>query len=292
MTDSLLRGITRDKSLRFFAVNAADTVQQAIDFHYLSITSSVTLGRLLVAGLLMGAGLKNAEDLLTLRIDGDGPIGVVLVTATGDGTIKGYVQNPQIELAKSSKGFAVAEAVGKGYLSVIRSMTGSKPYTGQVALVSGEIGQDICHYYQQSEQMDTLVNLGILIEKDAVIRQAAGVFVQCMPDTPVEVKTLLNANAQQTPNLSDLLDMGMSLEDILQKFIFKNIPIDIADQKPVSYFCNCTKDRFSAGMRLLDKQELKEMIESNEAISASCHFCNKNYKFSTDELQEMLRSKI
>ena len=288
LPDYLFRGITKDKHIRFFAVNALHTVQTAVDLHYLSLTSSVALGRLLIGGLLMSASLKNENDLLTLRIDGDGPIGTILVTATGNNTIKGYVQNPACELPMRGNGFAIAEAVGSGNLSVIRSIADSRPYIGQIALVSGEVGEDISYYYHQSEQIDTVVNLGILIENDARIKQAGGILVQCMPDTPDGLLAILNENVSRFPNLSDFMDMGHSLEEILEKYYFKDIPVEIFENKPVGYHCNCDRQRFYDGIKMLGKKEIQELIESEEKVSAECHFCNQKYEFSRDELAMML----
>ncbi|MCL2064107.1 MAG: Hsp33 family molecular chaperone HslO [Candidatus Cloacimonetes bacterium] len=287
MPDFLIRGITKDKFIRFFAVNAFSAVQTAIDLHYLSITNSVILGRLLISGLLMSANLKNPKDLLTLRIDGDGPVGSVLVTATGENTIKGYVQNPQIELPKTEKGFAVSEAIGKGTLSVIMSLADSPPYVSQIELVSGEIGEDLCYYYYQSEQIDTMVNLGVLIDSNARIKQAGGILVQCMPETPIEILESLNKNISKFPNLSDIMDMGHSLDFILEKYIFNNIPIEILEEKQIAYFCNCDRKRFYNGIKLLGQDEIQSMIDSNETIFAECHFCNKKYEFTIDDLKNI-----
>ena len=311
MKDYLLRGMTKDKSIRFFAVNAMETVQTAIDMHYLSITNSVVLGRLLISGLLLSASLKNSKDLLTLRVDGDGPIGSVLVTAKGDNTIKGYVQNPQVELPKTQKGFAISDAIGKGFLTVIKSIGDSPPYNSQVELVTSEIGEDICHYFQQSEQIDTMLNLGILIEPDARLKQAGGILVQCMPlqifDEELQVTSYklqensplhppthsswggqlerLNDNISKFPNLSDFMDMGHTLEHILENHIFKGIPIEIKQKSPVAYLCNCDRERFLNGIKLLGKAEIQNMIDENKPITAECHFCDKTYEFSIDELK-------
>ena len=287
MTDYLLRAITKDKHIRVHAVNARETVQTAVDLHYLSTTNSVIMGRLIICGLLMSVNLKNKTDLITLRIDGNGPVGSVVVTATGDNTIKGYINNPQLELTKNAKGFAVAEAIGKGTLSVIKSTANNQNYHSQIELVSSEIGEDLCHYYQQSEQIDTMVNLGIMLEKDAMIKNACGILVQCMPETPVYILETLNENIQVFPNLSDMVDMGYSLEQIIEQFIFKNMPIDFLEQKSISYFCNCNKDRFLNGIRLLGKDEIQSLIDSDETITAECHFCNKKYSFMKTDFENL-----
>jgi len=275
MSDKMIRGMTSDGYVRFFAVTSHETVQTAIDVHNLSTVNSVVMGRLIIGGLLMGECLKNPEDLLTLRIDGDGPIGVVLVTATGRGTIKGYVECPQVELTLNERGFAVAEAVGSGSLTVIKSISGRPPYSGQVELVSSEIGLDIANYFFQSEQIDTIINIGILLNPDTTIKQAGGFLIQCMPDTPDELLLQLQKNNESFPNLSDFMDMGHSLVDILEKYIFKGIPIKITDSHPVSYQCNCDKQRFLDGIKLLGKEEIQSLIDSDESISAECHFCDK-----------------
>jgi len=284
MSDYAVRGITHDGYVRFFGVNAPETVQKAIDLHYLSIINSVVMGRLLLSGLLIGAGLKNEDDLLTIRIDGDGPSGVVLVTTTGKGTIKGYVENPQIELRMTDKGFAVAEAVGSGTLSVIRSIGDNPAYTGQIELVSGEIGDDLSYYFKQSEQIDTIVNLGILVSPQAKIIQAGGILVQCMPDTPDELLEILDKNAQKFPNLSDIMDMGYSVEQMLTQFIFKEIPIQFLDKNDVCYKCDCNMERFLNGIKLLGKEEIQEIINSDEPLMAECHFCGLKYEFDKGEL--------
>ena len=285
INDYLIRGITKDKHLRFFGVYALETLSTAIDFHYLSITNSVALGRLLISGLLMGATLKNQEDKLTLRIDGDGPLGTLLITTCGNNTIKGYVQNPQVELPMNEKGFAIAEGIGNGYLNVIKSFPDSPPYNSQTELITSEIGDDISHYYNLSEQIDTVLNLGLLINKDASVRQAGGFLIQCLPDTPLSVIEKLKANIDKFPNLSDFMDMGHSIDYILEKHIFASIPIEILDQKPVKYHCDCDRDKFFRGIMLLEKKEIQEMIEANEPIEAHCYFCNKKYKFDVDELR-------
>jgi molecular chaperone Hsp33 len=295
--------MTKDRHIRFFVVEAKDTVQEAIDIHHLSITSSVALGRLLIGGLLMGANMKNDDDILTLRIDGDGHLGTLLVTAvhkasdvdeemseTGTICIKGYVQNPKVELPMSDKGFAVAEAIGKGTLSVIKQLGDSQPYMGQIELVSSEIGEDISYYYQQSEQIDTVVNLGILIDKNAVIMQAGGILIQCMPDTPDDLIALINDNVRRFPNLSDCMDIGFHLEEILEKNIFKGIPIEIFEHKLVKYHCGCDREKFYTGIKMLGEKEIQELIDDGEEVFAECHFCDKRYGFGVDELKEMLNA--
>jgi len=285
LSDYVLKGITHDQQIIIYAVEAKKTVQTAIDLHYLSITAAVTLGRLLISGLLMSAGLKHEEDLLTLRIDGDGPLGTVVVTATGANTVRGYIKNPQTELAKNEKGIAVAEAIGKGFLSVIRSIGEQHPYTGQVELISGEIGEDLCYYYHQSEQLETVINLGLLIEKDAQIRQAGGFLLQVLPGASAKVLEEIKDHLRLFPNLSDYMDMGFSIETILAQNILPGISHTILEVKPVSYRCNCNRERFLRSIKLLSPDEIQALRENQEPITAECHFCNQKFVFQSDEFE-------
>ena len=207
MKDYLIRGITKDKCIRFFAVRANDLVENAVKIHQLSYTNSIILGRTLIAGLLMSMDLKNEKDLLTLKFNGDGPAGEFVVTSSGDNTIKGYTNNPSYELdLKQINSFNASLAVGNGVLNVIRSIGDSKPYIGQVDIVSGEIAEDIAYYYSQSEQIPTAIQLGVLMNDDASVRQAGGFLVQLMPNTPEHIIEKLEENLRRLPNFSDLLD--------------------------------------------------------------------------------------
>jgi len=284
LADYLLRGSTTDGHFRFFAVDGRETVQTAIDIHYLSIVNSVAFGRLLIAGLLMATSLKNPDDLLTVRIDGDGPSGVLLVSANGDGTIRGYVQNPQVELPMTERGFAVADAIGKGTLSVIRSVADSPPYTSQTRLTTSEIGDDICAYFLQSEQIQTVVNLGILISPQAEVLQAGGLFIQCLPDTPFSLIESMYERVNRVPNLSDLMDMGISLSDILARYIFTGVEFKVSERSEVAYKCHCDRQRFYRGLMLLSTDERRELFRDDDSITAQCHFCGKKYEFSSEEL--------
>ncbi|MCB5249891.1 MAG: Hsp33 family molecular chaperone HslO [Candidatus Cloacimonadales bacterium] len=292
MKDYLIRGITKDKCIRFFAVRANDLVENAVKIHQLSYTNSIILGRTLIAGLLMSMDLKNEKDLLTLKFNGDGPAGEFVVTSSGDNTIKGYTNNPSYELdLKQINSFNASLAVGNGVLNVIRSIGDSKPYIGQVDIVSGEIAEDIAYYYSQSEQIPTAIQLGVLMNDDASVRQAGGFLVQLMPNTPEHIIEKLEENLRRLPNFSDLLDMNYSLEELISDFILKGFGIDIKEKHSVKYDCNCSKERFSKGLALLDSDELKQIVEDNEPISAECHFCNKSYSFSIDELKEILNKR-
>ncbi len=287
MKDYLIRGITKDKCIRFFAISANQVVSEAMKIHHLSYTNSILLGRTLIAGLLMSNDLKNEDDLLTIRFIGDGPAGHFLVTCNGKNSIKGYSENPGFE---SEKGFNASAAVGSGVINVIKSIGDLKPYIGQTNIISGEIAEDIAYYFMQSEQIPTAIQLGVLLNDDASVRQAGGFLVQLMPDTPEHLIERLENNIKAFPNFSDMLDLNYSLESLIEKFILKGFGIDITETNEVRYECNCNKDRFEKGLALLGKEELQIMIDDNESISAECHFCNKTYQFDLIDLKKIYNS--
>jgi len=286
--DYLIRGITKDKCIRFFAVRANEVVNEAIKIHKLSYTNSIILGRTLIAGLLMSKDLKNKNDLLTIKFAGDGPAGDFLVTATGDNTIKGYTNNPSYEIdLDKTKVFKASDAVGKGVLNIIRSIGDSKPYIGQTNIISGEIAEDIAYYYSQSEQIPTAIQLGVLMNDDATVKQAGGFLVQLMPNTPEHIIDKLEDNIKKLPNFSDLLDMDYSIEELINNFVLKGFLTEITENHGVKYECNCSRERFSKGLSLLGKDEIAQLIEDNETINAECHFCNKSYSFSIEDLKSI-----
>ncbi len=292
MKDKVLRGITDNKFIRFFAVNSTATVQEAVDLHNLSITSSVLLGRLISGALMMGMDLKSTNDSLTLKIDGDGPIGKALVTANRVGEVKGYVNNPQAELPinKDTNTIDVKTAVGNGTLTIIKDLGMKNPYMGQVEIKYGTIAKDLTYYFVASEQVPSSVGLGVLIEPDGSIRQSGGFIVQLMPDTPEKVITQLETNLAKFPNLTDVMDMGFSIEKIIKKFILKGFKPEFLEEINAEYKCSCSYKKFENGLKLLSKAELQEAIEKDEELVVHCHFCNKDYKYGKTKIEKILET--
>ena len=291
MSDKIIRGHSKSKNIRFFAVNSADVVRKATEMHELSITNSVLLGRVLSATLMMGMTLKNRTDSINIKFSGDGPSEKCIAVSGNDGKVKGYVANPKAELPKNDRNeIDVKGAIGNGFLTVIKDMSLKQPYTSQIELVSGEIAQDLTYYFAKSEQTPSAVGLGVLVEKDGSIKQAGGFIVQLMPDTPEEEIQVLERNLQEFPNLTDLLDMGKDIETIVETMILKDIPIIFTDRKDASFSCDCSKERFSRGLRLLGKTELEDIVEKKEEVPVVCHFCNAKYVFNVEEVKAILNT--
>ena len=291
--DYLIRGIASNNQIRFFATSCTQSVQHVVDIHHLSTTNSFFLGRLISAGYLMAATLKNYNDSVTIKIHSDGPLKGAIIVAKGDHTIKGYVFNPEYEMSMNNNdtSLKLGREVGSGILTIIKDLQLDHPYSGQIELVSGEIAEDIAYYYAISEQTPTTLNLGLLCEPNGKIRTAGGFLIQLLPDTPDDIITQLENNLSSFPNLSDMLDMGHSIEHIIENFILKGFDSEITERYPISYHCDCSKDRFKNGIRLLDNVELTEIIEANETINTECHFCNNQYPFTIGEIKDILLEK-
>ncbi|HIS56466.1 MAG: Hsp33 family molecular chaperone HslO [Lachnospiraceae bacterium] len=291
MSDYMIRATAAEGQIRAFAATTKDLVEYARAAHNTSPVATAALGRLLTAGTMMGPMMKGEQDLLTLKIQGDGPIQGITVTADSMGNVKGYVGNPEVMLPPNAKGkLDVAGAVGIGVLSVIKDIGLKEPYVGQTILVSGEIAEDLTYYYATSEQTPSCVALGVLINKTNTVRQAGGFILQLMPGASEEVVSALETKIASLAPVTSMLDQGMNPEAILQD-ILGDMGLEIMDQIPVQFHCNCSKERVSRALASIDPKDIQEMIEDGKPIEVNCHFCNKNYTFSPEELQEMLEQK-
>ncbi len=292
MSDRIIRGITKNKFVRFFAVDSTETTKNASKIHNLSGTTSVIIGRLLSAGLMMAFDMKSSTDLLTLKLQCEGPIGGALVTANRNGEIKGYINNPQINLpSNSEKIIDVKSAIGKGLITIIKDLGLKNPYIGNVELIYGTIARDLTHYFVKSEQIPSSVGLGVLTNEEGEAQQSGGFIIQLMPDVPEEVISKIETNLNKFPHLTDVMDMDYEIEEIISDFILKGLQPEIKKTIPAKFKCDCSFEKFEKGLQLLDKEELEEMIDKNEAIVINCHFCNKHYSFGEKKILKILSRK-
>jgi molecular chaperone Hsp33 len=292
MPDKIIRGMAGEETFRFFAVDSTQTVQEAVHHHQLSVTATVFLGRMLAAGLMMGSDLKNDTDSLTIKIDSDGVMGGALVDCRSDGRIRGYVFHPEVELPlhEDSKVIQVGKAVGSGILTVIKKFGSSTPYQSEIQLQTGEVAEDLAFYYAQSEQIPTAVSLGVLINPDASVKKAGGFMVQAMPNASEDMLNQLENNINKMPYMSDLLDMGLTIEEICTKVLFKNMDMVVTQELKAQYFCSCSKESFARGLGLLDVSDLEEM--RSETVTTHCRFCGREYTFSRQEITDIMEMKI
>ena len=289
MTDYIVRGTAANNQIRVFAATTKDLVEHARKAHNTSPVATAALGRLLTGGAMMGSMMKGEKDLLTVQIQCSGPIQGLTVTADSKGNVKGYAYNPNVMLPPSDKGkLDVGKALDLGVLSVIKDMGLKEPYMGQTQLVSGEIAEDLTYYFATSEQVPSAVSLGVLMEKDNTVKRAGGFIIQLMPFAEDGLAEKLEEKLQNMEPITSLLEKNLTPEDIIQE-VLGEYGVEIMDTMPTQFYCNCTKDRVEKAIISVGSQELNNMIQENKPIEVNCHFCNRNYTFSIEELKEILR---
>ncbi len=290
MSDRILRATAEDAQVRIFTADTRELVQEAWNKHKTSPVATAALGRLLTAGAMMGAMQKGENELLTIKIAGDGPIGGITVTADAKSRVKGYVINPAVDLPLKTNGkLDVSGAVGDGDLIVIRDMGLKEPYTGRTRLQTGEIAEDLTYYFTVSEQMPSSVGLGVLVDRDYSVRQAGGFLIQMMPYATEEAVDRLERNLAKISSVTALLDGGSSPEDILH-MIADGMRVEIMDSIVPEYYCGCDRKRVEKALISLGREELNAMIADGETIETHCDFCNKYYYFTVGELEELCRN--
>lgn len=290
--DYIVRAIAADGQIRAFAATTRAMVEYGRSAHNLSPVATAALGRLMTAGAMMGIMMKGSEDLLTLRIQGDGPIEGLTVTADAEANVKGYVFNPGVMLPPTENGkLDVGGALGVGVLSVIKDTGLKEPYVGQTILVSGEIAEDLTYYYATSEQTPSSVALGVLMNRENTVRQAGGFIIQLLPDASDEIIDKLEKKLTEMDSITSLLDSGYTPEMILQH-ILGEFGLSILNTVPTRFFCNCDKARVEKALISVGKKELSEMIEEGKEVEVNCHFCNEDYKFSVEELTVLLEKAL
>lgn len=289
MKDYIVRAAAKDGSVRAFCAVTTNLVNRAQKIHSLYPVASAALGRLLTASAMMGAMLKSEDDLLTIQITGNGPIGRVLATADCHSNVKGYVGNPKVDLPKNDKGkLDVGGAVGTdGFLTVIRDFGLKEPYVGKVPLVSGEIGDDLTSYFAVSEQIPSVVGLGVLVDVDISIKAAGGFIVQVMPEATDETITKLEENVKKITSVTKMLEDNMLPEDILGCAL-DGIDFEITDNLDTKYFCNCSRERVEKALVSVGESELEDIIKKDKKAEIMCHFCDKVYNFDENDLKILL----
>lgn len=289
MNDYLLKAIAFDGQIRAFAVKATDTVGEAQRRHDSWNTATAALGRTMVGSVMLGA-MNKGEDVVTVRIQGDGPAGMIIVGANGRGDVKGYLQNPQVSLPLNNKGkIDVRGAVGTtGSLSVMKDLGLKEPFSGQVPLVSGELGEDFTYYLANSEQVPSAVGLSVLVDTDDSVKASGGFMIQVMPGATEETITEIENRIKHIPMVSRLIEEGELPEEILNRLLGSE-NVKILDKMPVQFKCDCSSEKFSAALISLGTKELQEMIDEDHGAEAVCHFCNNKYMFSEADLSDLIQ---
>ena len=286
--DYMIRAVAANAQIRAFAVTARDLTETARQAHNTSPIATAALGRAMSGALMMADMLKGPRDLLTIQIDGDGPMQGLVVTADNHGHVKGYVKNPDVILPPNAqRHLNVGGAVGHGTLTVIRDMDLKDPYIGQIPLVTGEIAEDLTAYYAQSEQIPSSVGLGVLMNRENTVRRAGGFVVQLMPFAGEDVIARLEENIRSISAVTTILEEESTPEHLLET-VLKGFDLQVTSVEDVSFYCNCSRERFERGLVLLGKAELENIIAEGEDVDLTCQFCSRSYRFTPDQIRKIL----
>lgn len=291
--DKLIQGTAADGTVRFMAAITTETVAEAIRRHQTAPTASAAFGRVLTGTLLLGSSLTEF-DRLTVKIEGDGPIGGIIAEAMTSGTVRGYVRNPEAELPPKENGkFDVSGVVGEGMFHVMRESgfdVGSyrEPYHGSVPLYTGEIAEDFAYYLLKSEQIPSAVLLGVLLQpEEPYVKASGGVMLQILPGANEHIVTMIEDTIRHAPHLTHVIEQGASAEDLV-KLALGIIDYEILEEKPVEFKCNCSPERAVSLISSLGRTEVESMLEEDKGAVMTCGFCNETYRLDENDLRQML----
>lgn len=292
MSDYLVKSLAFDGQIRAYAVDATETVSTAQKLHDTWSAASAAFGRSLVGTLLLASASLQGDETMTVKINGNGPVGGIVVDGNANGTVKGYVQNPHVHLPLNDKHkIDVKGAVGtEGFLAVTKDLGLKEPFTGQVPLVSGELGEDFTYYLAKSEQIPSSVGLSVFVNSDNSIETAGGFMIQVMPGAKEETISQIEKRLAEIPMVSEMMRDGKKPEDVLNEILGAE-NVKVLDKMPVSYHCDCSRERFLGVLTSLPTDQLQEMADEDHGAEAVCHFCGKKYQFTEDELRKIIKVK-
>lgn len=286
----IVRTISKDASVVATAIDATDIVAEIERIHKPSAVVTAALGRLSIAASLIGLGLKGDNDSVTIRLNGDGPAGILIAVSDSRGNVKSYVGNNIVEIPLNKYGkLDVAGAVGRqGTLSVVKDLGLKEPYVGQVPIVSGEIAEDIASYFAVSEQIPTVCGLGVLVNPDLSVKAAGGYLVQLLPFADEKCIDVLENNVNTLPSVTQMLTSGMSAEEIAMK-VLDGLEPNVLDELSCAYKCDCSKERVEKALISLGREELTKMAAEEDVTEVCCHFCDKKYRFTREEVRALIK---
>lgn len=286
----MVRATAAGAQIRAFAVTSGELVEAARAAHDTSPVVTAALGRLMTGALMMGSMLKGEKDILTLQIRGEGPVHGITATADAAGHVKGYADQPQAMMPPNRVGkLDVGGVIGAGVLHVMKDMGLKEPYASTVALQTGEVGDDLTYYFAVSEQVPSVVALGVLMNRNNTVRQAGGFIIQLMPFTPEEVISRLEEKLKEITSVTELLEEGNAPEEILE-IVLGEFGLEITDRIPVAFRCDCSRARVEKVLLSLGRKELQELVDEGKEVELHCHFCNKRYVFPVEEVERLMKA--
>ena len=289
MNNEIVRAITGDGLVKAAAITGRDIVERARNIHKLLPMGTAALGRVLMGASMMGDMLKEEQGSLTLQVKGGGPLGTILAVSDCRGNVRGYVQNPQVELMEKHRGkLDVGAAVGlDGTLTVIKDIGLKEPYVGSIGLFSGEIADDLAMYFVESEQIPTACALGVLVGLDQSVTAAGGYLIQLLPGADEEMIAKIEAGVRATGSVSHILAEGLDGEGLLRR-VLSGFELEILEKHPVEYRCYCSRERVSRALISMGRRDLEELIQEQGEAELTCQFCDQVYRFSREELETLL----
>lgn len=289
MKDEIVIADALNGQVRIHAACTTQLVEEARVHHHCMPTSAAALGRTMTVTAIMASDLKSANEKITAVFNGHGPAGTVLAQADGEGDVRGFIGDPNLYLVREDGHLAVGQAIGtNGTLTVTRDMGLKNTFSGVSQIQSGEVGDDFAYYFAISEQTPSVVGVGVLVDPNGTIKAAGGLIYQLLPDASEEAISFCEKVASQQKPVSELIERGKSLEDIIHTYF---PDANILQHRDVKWHCDCSKERFKAGLMTLHDADLKEMIEDNKGAECVCQYCNAKYNFTTEELKEILDTK-
>lgn len=290
MKDYIIRITAANDKVRGFFATTKEMVEVARQIHDTTPVATAALGRTMTAASIMGIMLKNDDDIVTIHIKGDGLLKGIVVTADSKANVKGYVYQPHVDLPLNANGkLDVGRAIGEGSLSVLKDIGLKEPYTGQVPLQTGEIAEDLSYYFAKSEQIPTVVGLGVLVDRDISVKQSGGFIIQLMPNAGEEVRNVLETKLKPIKGITQMLDEGMTPEDICDLILGELNP-KILDKVYPQFYCNCSQDRVEKALISIGLKDLEEILKKDKKATLQCHFCNKEYHFDESSLESIISS--
>ena len=289
MKDHIVRASAVEGTIRAFAAVTTNMVEEARKIHEASGVAIAALGRTLTAIAIMSKMSKSERDVLTIQIKGDGPLGGIVAVSDAEANVRGYINNPSVELPLNSQGkFDVSGGIGKnGYLNVIRDLGLKEPYVGYVELFTGEVGEDIAYYYAFSEQIPSVVSLGVLVAPDGSVVNAGGYIIQLMPGAEEGLVEALENKISSLKPVTTLLEEGKRPEELLE-LILGEIGLEITEKYSCRYLCNCSRERMERNLISIGTKDIMEMAVEQHGAELQCHFCNRKYNFTGDELMSLI----
>ena len=289
MEDRIIRATAKDGAIRIIGATTTNLVNESIRIHKTTPTASCAMGRMLTAGVLMGAMLKNDKDVLTLKIDGGGPIKGITVTAYADGRVKGIIGNSNVQLPPRKNGtIDVSGAIGKdGMLTVIKDLGLKNPYVGQVKIYTGEVGEDVAYYFTTSEQTPSAVAVGVMFNKDLEASAAGGFIIQMMPDADPLLADLVQYRLEEMSSTTEMIHNGKTIDEIIAS-VFDDMDLKIHDDGKPYYGCDCSREKIETALISLGKTELANIIADRKDEEIGCSFCGTKYVFTPEEMEQLM----